>query len=363
MRTKILVTASAIAMGTFLASCSKKEAPSFETETSVATKSLGTTSAAFGLVGYATTGGGTTGGQGGATVTATTFAQLKSYLESSTTYIVRVDRRIYNGTKGGKINVNSNKTLLGVGTAGFLDGVGLNISSKSNIIIQNIKITLISITDRTDPAVYDPDGDEGRPQIIVNGGDCISISGSSSRIWVDHCEFYQQDPAVQTNQDLYDGLIDIKNTSQNITISWNYFHDHHKTHLVGSSDSDNYDRRITFHHNYYKNTSARLPSYRFGSAHVYNNFYQGIKGSGINSRMGACVRVENNVFETVKSPLITDGSPAGKFHLIGNSFSGITGTAAPTSSTCNLSLPYAYTADPTSAVKTEVTTKAGIGKI
>lgn len=317
----------------------------------------------FGLVGFATQNGGTTGGQGGATVTATTFAQLKSYLESSTPYIVRVDRRIYNGAKGGSISVNSNKTLLGVGSAGFLDGVGLSISSKRNIIIQNIKITLTSITDRSDPAVYDPDGDEGRPQIIVNGGDCISIHGSSSNVWIDHCEFYQVDPATQTNQDLYDGLIDVKNGSQYITISWNYMHDHHKTHLVGSSDSDNSDRKITFHHNHYRNVKDRLPSYRFGSAHIFNNYYTQIKGSAINSRMGACIRIENNVFETVKSPIVTAGSPVGKYQVSGNSYSGITGTAAPTTSTCSFTPPYSYSLESVNLVKATVVNGAGIGKI
>lgn len=322
-----------------------------------------TESVAFGIAGFATLNGGTTGGQGGATVTATTFAQLKSYLESSTTYIVRLDRRIYNGTKGGRINVNSNKTLLGVGTAGFLDGVGLNISSKRNIIVQNIKITLTSITDRSDPAVYDPDGDEGLPQIIVNGGDCISIQGSSSNVWIDHCELYNQDPAVQTNKDLYDGLIDIKNTSQYVTLSWNYFHDNHKTHLIGSSDSDNSDRKLTFHHNYYRKIVSRLPLNRFGVAHLYNNYFTQITGSAVDSRMGACVRVENNVFEIVKSPVISSGTTAGKYHVLGNSFSGITGTAAPTSSTCSFTPPYSYAIDPASSVKADVTARAGIGKL
>ncbi len=322
-----------------------------------------TTEAPFGIAGFATQNGGTTGGQGGATVTATSFADLKTYLESSTTYIVRVDRRIYNGTKGGRINVNNNKTLLGVGTAGFLDGIGLNISSKTNVIIQNIKITLTSITDRSDPAVYDPDGDEGLPQIIVNGGDCISIQGSSSNVWIDHCELYNTDPTVQTNKDLYDGLVDIKNTSQYITLSWNYFHDNHKTHLIGSSDTDISDRKLTFHHNYYRNIASRLPLNRGGVAHVYNNYYNVIRGSGIDSRMGACVRVENNVFETVKSPIIASGTTLGKYQVIGNTFSGITGTAAPTSSTCTFTPPYSYSLDDASAVKSGVIAGAGVGKI
>lgn len=345
-----------------IASCSKSSKTEEEPASGEDSR-IANTEAAFGIAGFATQNGGTTGGQGGTTVTATTYAQLKSYLESSTTYIVRVTARIYNGTKGGRINVNSNKTLLGVGSAGFLDGVGLNISSKRNIIIQNIKITLTSITDRSDPAVYDPDGDEGLPQIIVNGGDCIGIQGSSSNVWIDHCELYNTDPTVQTNKDLYDGLVDIKNTSQYVTLSWNYFHDNHKTHLVGSSDSDLSDRKLTFHHNYYRNIQSRLPLNRGGVAHVYNNYFNVIRGSAVDSRMGACVRVENNVFETVKSPVIASGSTLGKYQVIGNTFSGITGTAAPTSSTCTFTPPYSYSLDAASAVKSGVIAGAGIGKI
>jgi len=362
-RKTILSATSVVVIGLLLSYCTKSENAEVKNEETAGSKNQAEVSAAFGLVGFATQGGGTTGGQGGATVTATTYAQLKSYLESSTTYIVRVSSTIYNGTKGGSINVNSNKTLLGVGSSAFLNGIGLNISSKSNIIIQNVKITMTGITDRTDPAVYDPDGDEGRPQIIVNGGDCIGIQGSSSRVWIDHCELYNENPNTQTNQDLYDGLIDIKHTSQYITLSWNYFHDNHKTHLIGSSDTDNFDRKVTFHHNWYRNIKSRLPLNRFGNAHVYNNYYNVIGSSGIDSRMGACVKIENNVFETVKSPIIASGTTLGKYQVSGNSYSGITGTAAPTSSTCSFTPPYSYSMDATSSVKTEVTTKAGIGKI
>ena len=206
-----------------------------------------------GLIGFATENGGTTGGSGGTDVTVTSFADLKKYAElKDVKYRIFVKGRIYNGTKGAAIRIASNKSLIGLGSDALLDGIGIGISSTKNIIIQNIKFTMTSITDKTDPAVYSPTGDEGRPQILVNSGDCIGIQGTSSNIWIDHCEFYNTDPSQQTNQDLYDGLIDAKNGSAYITISWCYFHDHHKCHLIGSSDTDKGDRKITFHHNYYK---------------------------------------------------------------------------------------------------------------
>jgi len=320
----------------------------------------------FSLVGFASQNGGTTGGQGGTTLTATNYTELKNYLESSTKMIVKVNTRIYNGVKGGSISVNSNKTLLGEGSGAFLDGVGLSINGKSNIIIQNIKITMSSITDTTDPAVYSPTGDEGRPQILVNGGDCISIFGSSSNVWIDHCEAYNIDPKVQTNQDLYDGLVDAKGASAYITISWCYFHDHHKCTLVGSSDSDNFDRKITFHHNYYSNITERAPSYRFGTAHVFNNYYKGVYGSGVNARMGAVIYVEKNYFDGCKDPITTKNSTSNGFWNVNNNvFDNCTGSQPTTSTSTAFTPAYNYTNVVTNYtdVKTVVMQYAGVGKL
>jgi pectate lyase len=102
-------------------------------------------------------------------------------------------------------------------------------------------------------------------------------------------------------------LIDVTHNSDHITISWNYFHDHHKSNLVGSSNSDKHDRKITFHHNYYKNIASRTPSYRAGVGHVYNNLFEHITENGINTRVGACVKVEHNVFDDVKDPIFETG--------------------------------------------------------
>lgn len=39
---------------------------------------------------------------------------------------------------------------------------------------------------------------------------------------------------------------------------------------------------------------------RFGEGHVYNNYYKDILTTAINSRMGAKMRIEHNVFENTK---------------------------------------------------------------
>lgn len=328
----------------------------------MALKALSQPPVPFNIVGYATMNGGTTGGQGGTTVTVTTLAELKLYAQTANTpYIILVSGHITSGDdKGASVVVQSNKTIIGLGSDAFLDGIGLAISSRRNIIIRNLKFTMVSITNTTDPAVYDVDGDEGRPQILTNSGDCIKIQGASENIWIDHCELYAYDPVTQTNQDLYDGLIDVTGASKYITISWCYFHEHHKCTLVGSSDTDNFDRMITFHHNYYYKISSRTPSYRFGKAHIFNNYYLSVKSSGINSRMGACLGIEKNLFESSAAPITS--TSGGQYELTGNSYVSCTGSQ-PSVSTCNYEAPYSYSIvfQEVADVKATVQQHAGVG--
>nr|WP_262905407.1 hypothetical protein [Hymenobacter nitidus] len=344
-----------------LQACVKKPLPAGSSAApvgSAAPASPGGQRSGYGLIGFATENGGTTGGAAGRTVAATTLAELTEYAKSSEPLIITIAGTISGGTQGASINVNSNKTLLGVGTAGFLEGVGLNISSKRNIIVQNLKFTMSTVTNTKI-------NDEQRAQVAVNDGDCVTIQGTSQNIWVDHCEFFNQDPIAQPNQDLYDGLIDAKGASAFITISWNYFHDHHKAHLIGNSDKDTGDRKVTFHHNYYYNIHERVPVYRFGTGHAFNNYYKHVYGTGINSRMDACLRVEQNYFEDTKNPVTTKNSTVpGNWDAAGNLYKDCTGSQ-PTTSTCSFTPPYQYAAALHEATKVReiVLQGAGVGKL
>ena len=76
---------------------------------------------------------------------------------------------------------------------------------------------------------------------------------------------------------VHDGLVDVTNESDLVTISWNRFSDHDKTMLVGSSDGATADRgklRITLHHNLFEDLGQRVPRVRYGQVHVYNNHYK-----------------------------------------------------------------------------------------
>lgn len=300
-----------------------------------------------GPVGFAALNGGTTGGEGAnrVTVTVSTGTDLQNAIKNkdpNRPLKIYVNGTITPANSPGlsKIDVKdvSNVSIVGVGTSGELNGIGIKITRASNIIIRNLKIHHVNTGDK----------------------DAISIEGPASNIWVDHNELYN---SLNVDKDYYDGLFDVKGNAEYITFSYNYVHDSWKTMLVGSSDSDNYDRKITYHHNRFENVNSRLPSYRYGQGHVYNNYYFNVLDSGVNSRMGARLRIEHNHFEQADDPIVTlDSSQPGYWHVVNNLFVNCTGNQ-PTTSTTSYTPPYSYTLDPVNNVKSIVLQNAGVGKI
>ena len=51
-----------------------------------------------------------------------------------------------------------------------------------------------------------------------------------------------------------------------------------------------------------QNLNSRTPSFRFGTGHIFNNLFTSLN-DGINTRDGAQLLVENNVFEETKKCL------------------------------------------------------------
>ncbi|WP_437902231.1 right-handed parallel beta-helix repeat-containing protein [Sorangium sp. So ce327] len=292
----------------------------------------------FRLYGYATTGDGTTGGKGGQVVSVSSLDALRREAARDGAVIIQITGKI--SGSGDDVDVTSDKTLVGVGSSGELEGIGLNLRRASNIIVRNLKIHHVLASS--------------------GNGDGIHMD-ESHNVWIDHCELWAESPAVNSDKDKYDGLIDATHESSNITISWSYLHDHWKGMLVGSSDKDNSDRRITFHHNRFRNVNSRVPSYRGGNGHVFNNYFEDVPASGVNSRVGACLRVEGNHFYKVKNPITTLDSPAGGTHRIDNLFEQTTGTQE-SGQDCSWTAPYEYPLDRAAAVKALVLEHAGVGK-
>ncbi|WP_437274520.1 hypothetical protein WME90_25050 [Sorangium sp. So ce375] len=292
----------------------------------------------FRLYGYATTGDGTTGGKGGEVVSVSSLDALRREAARDGAVIIRITGKISGSDDD--VDVASDKTIVGVGSSGEIEGIGLNLRRASNIIVRNLKIHHVLAK--------------------TGNGDAIHMD-ESHNVWIDHCELWADSPAVNSDKDKYDGLIDATHESSDITISWSYLHDHWKGMLVGSSDKDASDRRITYHHNRFRNVNSRLPSYRGGNGHIFNNYFEDISASGVNSRVGACLRVEGNHFYKVKNPITTLDSPAGGTHRIDNVFEETTGTQQ-SGQDCSWTAPYEYPLDRAAAVKALVLEHAGVGK-
>ncbi|QIJ66888.1 pectate lyase, partial [Streptomyces sp. JB150] len=216
---------------------------------------------------------GTTGGVAGPTVTVTTAAQLADYAGRNSPYVILVSGRIQ---LGGMVTVVADKSILGIGSTAEITGGGLQLGSTTrpgnNVIIRNIRFTRAS-------------------------DDSVSVTNRAHHVWIDHCDFSQG----------YDGLLDIKRESDYVTVSWNHFHDHSKTCLLGHSDSYTADRgklRVTYHHNFFDGTDQRHPRVRFAEpVHVYNNYYRANRLYGVASTENAGVLVEGNYFENVAHPI------------------------------------------------------------
>lgn len=362
----------------------------------------------FSMMGFATTEGGTTGGKGGAVVTPTTLAELKKYAEDKTTpYVIRITKEFNTGvsvkigadgaisssgttntTYGDIIKLGSNKTLVGIGNAAFFNRIGIIIQSQSNIVIRNIKFTMKDVPiARTDEnkIVGWVDG----AAKTLSDPDCIGIQADDETIpeaqrivrhvWIDHCEFYNEDPSKMTDVDRYDGLVDGKNNASDITISWCHFHDHHKASLMGKGNSDDFDRHITYSHNWFQNILSRLPLIRFGKVHMLNN-YMITSENGTNARINSDVYIEGNHYEASKKPVFGKVSENGAATFVNNKWiscdrvpqvvlSQAAGADALSASEEVLvgkfkpSSFYSYKADAVADVPSLVKANAGVGKI
>ncbi|WP_432460092.1 MULTISPECIES: pectate lyase family protein [unclassified Agarivorans] len=211
-----------------------------------------------------------------------------------------------------QFQVPPNTTLLGVGNdAKLIEGyLSLNTLShtfdrtdNSNIIIRNI--TFQAPRDFA-PAWDAGDGDSGNWNARY---DAVSINASNN-IWIDHCSFSDGDHLDKDEENIFgkhvqrhDGLLDIEDDSDYITLSYNIFSEHDKTMIIGSGDGDTGDYRITFEGNYWKNNKQRTPRVRFGKVHLINNYHQGATDAdypilyAIGMGYGSSILSESNVFD------------------------------------------------------------------
>ena len=101
-----------------------------------------------------------------------------------------------------------------------------------------------------------------------------------------------------------DGALDCKKSTY-VTFSYNHFWDNGKSNLLGLSEGSTDGLYITYHHNWYDHSDSRHPRVRYYSAHVYNNYYDGIAKYGAGSTLGSSVFMESNYFRNCKYPMLT----------------------------------------------------------
>lgn len=312
----------------------------------------------FGLEGFAKDNplGPTTGGAqpGSRTVTVTTVPEFLAAINGTAPTIIKA-KGTFNFTSRPKIG--SNKSLIGSGKGAWITGAGINIVNATNVIIQNFGIR------------------------GIKGNDGITIQ-NSTRVWIDHNEFTSGNfPA--DGPDEYDGQCDIVRGSDWITVSWNYFHDHWKSSLVGNNDQfraiDFGHLHVSYHHNHWSNEGTRGPAGRFGHQHIYSNLYEDFLYQAIHSRSDNQVLVEGNVFTgKTREALSTYGlvipedspntSPDGDFEIDG--FANLGAKNDFGTATINITqvgnftrAPYKYNLTPLKQVSKVVKAGAGLGQL
>lgn len=138
------------------------------------------------------------------------------------------------------------------------------------------------------------------------------MSGSTIGITLCQCSAYSLTCCSEFASDLnhdkdyYDGLLDVTHASEWVTVSNCFLHDHWKASLIGHSDNnaaeDTGHLHVTQHNNYWLNIGSRTPSLRYGTGHVYNSYFKNMN-TGIDSRDGAQILVQSNVFSNVTEPI------------------------------------------------------------
>jgi pectate lyase len=201
------------------------------------------------------------------------------------------------------VPAGSNTTIVGLGGDATLLGLTLRVSGADNVIIRNLRFAdAYDCFPQWDPT----DGDTGNWNSEY---DNLVLAGAT-HVWVDRNEFSDGGntdlPAYFGRKyEVHDGLLDVVTGADLVTLSYNYFHDHDKSLLIGNTDQPTYDvgkLRVTLHHNLFESLGSRAPRVRYGQVHVYNNLfvipdaahYEYSLGVGIQSKIVA----ENNFFHT-----------------------------------------------------------------
>lgn len=171
-----------------------------------------------------------------------------------------------------QLRVPANVTIDGRGHLVTLLDYGLGIYGADNVIVTHLTI-------------------DGRFRTFSQA---INVANFSTNVWIDHLDLSR----------FKDRLLNVKNGSTDVTVSWVKFHNHNKVMLLNNITSKDlfahYDRdksaRVTVHHCYFVDTVQRNPRAQFGTFHIFNNLLENWDLYGMSFSLQARVLVEGNIF-------------------------------------------------------------------
>jgi pectate lyase len=176
-----------------------------------------------------------------------------------------------------EMKIPSNTTLVGLGDDAGFDQATIMLHLAHNVVIRNVTIEA--------PVDYFSSWDQ-KGSTWDARFDAVSAV-TSSNIWLDHVTLTDGnhlDRDAPTGPDgdpmnRHDGLFDMKDGSDFITVSNSYITNHDKAMLLGSgdehADKDGGRLRVSFMGNFFDGIQQRSPRVRFGRVHVVNNYFLG----------------------------------------------------------------------------------------
>ena len=280
-----------------------------------------------------------------------------------------------------QLNLKSNTTLIGLDSSSGIIGGTISISSVSNVAIRNLVLK-----DAYDPFPHHESNDGWNSQY-----DGITVQGTCSGIWIDHCTFKDSLNGSASTLDYvtnasgtkehwnpYDGQCDIKGTISSMTVSYCKFMNHDKTMLLCSSTKDTGTKNITLAYNYFYGCKQRLPMVGIANLHIFNNYFAAGDGTyssndyAIGLRYSAQVVSENNSFSSwIKYAYKNQGIKAisgtsARLYSTGDSDSSQNGnkidSSYQTSTRSDLfAVGYSYSLKESSELETYIPANAGAG--
>ena len=179
-------------------------------------------------------------------------------------------------------NAASYVTIEGIGNDAVANGWGVRLKSASNVEVSNLGFMNCNST----------------------AGDNVGMQQDNDHIWVHNCDLFYGNAGSDADQIKGDGALDNKSSTY-ITLSYNHFWDNGKASLLGLSEGTTTGLYITYHHNWFDHSDSRHPRVRYYSAHIYNNYYDGVSKYGSGSTLGSSLFVEGNYFRNSKHPMLT----------------------------------------------------------